>query len=226
MSIQENIAVIKERINAACQRCGRDPSSIIIVAVTKTVPVDKILEARGYGITIIGENRIQEAWNKYQKLGKTDLHWHMVGHLQTNKVKRALEFMEVIQSVDSLHLAIAVNQAAMKMNKIQPVFLQVNTSGEASKFGIPPAQAGELARQISTMDHLQLKGLMTIGALTSDIQRIRACFKTLRKLKESLVAHGLSIQHLSMGMSDDFEIAIEEGATMLRIGRAIFGERN
>lgn len=225
MNIKENIAAVNERIASACDRSGRSPAEVNVIAVTKTVPVEKIIAAHACGITTFGENRVQEAWNKYQQLGTYRICWHMVGHLQTNKVKRAVEFMQVIQSLDSLHVALAVNSIAQRMNKIQEIFLQVNTSGEESKFGVTPEQACDVARQFAALDHLHLNGLMTIGAWTTDVGRIRACFKILRNLKEDIVSRGVPLRHLSMGMSDDFEIAVEEGATILRIGRAIFGER-
>lgn len=225
MTIDYNIESIRNRIAKVCDRSDRAVSEITLVAITKTEAVEKILEAQASGITIIGENRVQEAWTKYQQLKQENLCWHLVGHLQTNKVKSALQFVEIVQSVDSFRLAIEIDRIAKMMNKHQEVFMEVNTSDEITKFGVDPRNAVEIAHQINSLANLRLSGLMTIGAWTSDNQRIRACFAMLRQLKEEMMAQGLPLHHLSMGMSDDFEIAIEEGATILRIGRAIFGER-
>ncbi|NUO80369.1 YggS family pyridoxal phosphate-dependent enzyme, partial [candidate division KSB1 bacterium] len=177
-----------------------------------------------------GENRVQEAATKIPELHNRGVRpqWHLIGHLQTNKVKLALELFDVIQSVDRLQLAEVLQKRAETSNRRIEIFAQINTSGESTKFGAAPEEAVSLARELSAFSHLRLTGLMTIGALTSDIQRIRQCFRTLRELANTIAALHLPnvvMQHLSMGMTDDFEIAIEEGATIVRVGRALFGER-
>jgi pyridoxal phosphate enzyme (YggS family) len=227
MTIAENVSQIEERIAAACARSGRNRNEIKIVAITKTVDLGRIQEAINSGIKIIGENRVQEAWQKYQQLGKS-ISWHLVGHLQTNKIKRALEFADVIESVDSMHLANEINRLAEESKRIIEVFVQVNTSAEASKFGVQPEQAIGFIRRLSELNSLRVTGLMTIGAFLPDNEKVRPCFAQLRELRTQINAAGIEnvhLYHLSMGMSDDFEVAIEEGSTLIRIGRAIFGER-
>jgi len=228
MSVAQNISDIRERIAAACKRAGRQPHEVTLIAVTKTQPVSIIREAVNAGITVLGENRVQEADDKVPKLG-AEVSWHLVGHLQTNKVKKALSLFSVIQSVDSLRLAQEIQRQAEASKQTVRVFIEVNTSGEATKFGIEPKLAPELAKHIAEFPNLRLGGLMTIGALTAQTEIIRGCFQRLRELRNEI--RGSNAPHtalldLSMGMTDDFEIAIEEGATIVRIGRAIFGERN
>ncbi len=225
MSIADNFKYVTERIQAACERSGRLASQVTLLAVTKTIAAERINEAAALGLTLIGENRVQEAWTKYQQLSGLPLTWHFIGHLQSNKVNRTLQFADLIQSVDSLHLAEEINRAAGAAGRSIDIFLEVNTSAETQKFGVAPEKAEELAGSIARLPHLRLTGLMTIGALSPSIQRIRSCFQTLDALQERLNTSGLRIDHLSMGMSDDFEIAIEEGATIIRLGRALFGDR-
>jgi hypothetical protein len=228
MSVAQNILVIRERIASACQRVGRQPEEVTLVAVTKTVPVPIIREALAAGVKIIGENRVQEAEEKFAELG-SEATWHLVGHLQTNKVKKALSIFSVIQSADSLRLAQEIQRHAETTGQVNEIYMEVNASGEASKFGVEPQLAPKLAQQIAELPNLQLRGLMTIGALTADETRLRNCFRRLRELRDEInAAHfgNVEMQTLSMGMTDDFEVAIEEGSTMVRIGRAIFGERN
>jgi pyridoxal phosphate enzyme (YggS family) len=228
MSVAQNISHIRERIASACARAGRSPGEVTLVAITKTQPVALIREALNAGITVFGENRVQEAAEKIPELrdGPT---WHLVGHLQTNKVKKALSLFSVIQSVDSLRLAQEIQRQAGAAGQVVEVYVEVNTSHEDSKFGIDPNAAPELAQQIAGLPNLRLRGLMTIGALTSDANRVRSCFRRLRELRDAIGDMSLpqvDLETLSMGMTDDFEIAIEEGSTMVRVGRAIFGERN
>jgi PLP dependent protein len=225
MAIIDNLKYVTERIAAACDRSGRKTSQVSLLAVTKTVAVERIHEAAGVGLILIGENRVQEAWTKYQQLSGLPLTWHLIGHLQSNKIKRTLQFADLIESVDSLHLAAEIDRAAGAMGRQLDIFLEVNTSGETQKFGVAPEEAENLAIRIAGLPHLRLTGLMTIGALSTNSQLIRSCFKRLHALRERLNTSGLSIDHLSMGMSDDFEIAIEEGATIIRLGRALFGDR-
>ncbi len=228
MSVAQNISDIRERIAAACERAGRQPHEITLIAITKTQPVSAIREAVSAGIKVLGENRVQEAEAKVSNLG-AEVSWHLVGHLQTNKVKKALSLFSVIQSVDSLRLAQEIQRHAEVSRQTVRVFIEVNTSGEATKFGIEPKLAPELAKRIVELQNLRLSGLMTIGALTAQTGIIRSCFQKLHELRDEIRETNVldtDFLELSMGMTDDFEIAIEEGSTMVRIGRAIFGERN
>jgi len=223
MSIAENIANVKKRIEVAARRAGRDPASIRLVAATKGVTAEQIREAVNAGITEIGENRVQEAQKKFDILKDLSIRWHMIGHLQTNKVKAALEIFPVIQSVDSVKLAAEISKKAQSQIE---VFIEVNTSGEESKFGIAPGMVVELARAISGLNELKLTGLMTIGPLTANEESVRKSFRSLAELFKQI--KGLNLPHselkyLSMGMSQDFEAAIEEGSNLVRVGRAIFG---
>jgi pyridoxal phosphate enzyme (YggS family) len=224
------LETVRSRIAAACARAGRRPEEVTLVAVSKTIPPAEILAAYQGGVSCFGENRVQEAAAKIPELNAQGVQaqWHLVGHLQTNKVKSALELFEVIQSVDRLPLAEVLQRRAEQTNRNVEIFAQVNTSGESTKYGVAPHEAVSLARELSAFSHLRLTGLMTIGALTNDAHRLRQCFRTLRELAATIAALHLpnaAMRHLSMGMSDDFEIAIEEGATLVRIGRALFGER-
>lgn len=227
-SIRDNWDRVQVKVAAAAKKSGRDPDEISIVAVSKTFPVEAIQQAVGAGVNDIGENRVQEAWQKYQVLGKVAT-WHLVGHLQTNKVKRALEIFDVVHSVDSFHLAEEIDHRSQRLNRKTEVFLEVKTSDEPTKLGVEPGEAGELAVKISGLKNIHLNGLMTIGEWSTDEQRVRRCFKTLASLKEEInrdLPDPVKLRHLSMGMSGDFEWAIEEGATVVRIGTAIFGNRN
>jgi pyridoxal phosphate enzyme (YggS family) len=233
--VRARIETVSRRIDTACERAGRDPAEVTLVAVTKTVPPAMIQAAFAAGVRYFGENRVQEAAAKISPtfLRASDNEaaapqWHLIGHLQTNKARKALELFEVIQSVDSLHLAEVLQHHAALSKKRVEVFVEINTSGEATKFGAPPNQALTLARQIAALPNLQLTGLMTIGALTENEEIIRRCFRQLRELRAEIAALNLpnvSLSHLSMGMTDDFELAIAEGSTMVRVGRAIFGAR-
>jgi hypothetical protein len=223
MSIADNIKTIKTRIEQAAKRAGREASDIKLVAATKDVPVELIKEAIDAGLMDIGENRVQEARSKFDQLKDHSVTWHMIGHLQTNKVKHALEIFSVIQSVDSERLAKDISD---KANKKIDVFIEVNTSGEESKFGIAPDKAAAFARHVSGLPKLKLSGLMTIGPLSSDESKTRQSFRELLKLFKQIKELNLpavELKYLSMGMSDDYEIAVEEGSNMVRVGRAIFG---
>ena len=225
--ICENWERVKERVAEAAIRCGRAPEDILTVAVTKTVPVSRIRAAVGAGVTDIGENRVQEAWQKFQELGRIAT-WHLVGHLQTNKVKRALQIFDVIQSVDSLHLARELNRRCEQMGRDVEVLVEVKTSDEPTKYGIAPEMTADLVRAIAEMPRLRLTGLMTVGKFTPVEEEVRRCFRLLARLRKEINSMGISgvaLRHLSMGMSGDFEWAIEEGATIVRIGTAIFGPR-
>jgi len=223
-SIVANLRRVRERIVAAAERSGRDPSQIRLVIVTKGVTTDRIRKAVAAGATLLGENRIQEALPKIKALeGK--IQWHLIGHLQRNKVKQAIHRFELIHSLDSLELAHEIERRAKQAGIQQRVLIQVNLSREPSKYGVLPEDADELVRETSALPHLALEGLMTIPPPSIDPQQSRRYFRRLREKMEDQRQAGLSVRELSMGMSNDFEIAIEEGATLVRIGTAIFGPR-
>jgi hypothetical protein len=227
MSIRENVQFARNKIAEACRRSGRKSEEIELVAITKTVDVEQINEAIEAGIRVVGENRVQEAWRKFQEVGEK-AHWHMVGHLQTNKVKRVLQFADMIHSVDSVYLAREIQTQAKKLDRTIEILIQVNTSGEESKFGLEPEATIGAIEEVSTLPNLKIKGLMTIGAFLPNPEDVRPCFKLLNDLKDRVNERGITsveIGTLSMGMTNDYEIAIEEGSTMVRVGTAIFGER-
>ena len=219
-----NIAYVRSNIAEAAQRSGRSPGDITLVAVSKTVPVELVKIAYNLGVTDFGENRVQEALPKIAEFHPQGMRWHMIGHLQSNKAGKVAGAFDSVQSVDSLHLAKALNRYARKR---LPVLLQVNVSGEESKEGIALDDAPMLARQIAALPDIEVQGLMTIAPLVENPEEVRPVFRRLRNLLEQLQDElpQCSWQHLSMGMSDDYRVAIEEGATIVRIGRAIFGER-
>ncbi len=223
----ERIRQVRLRVAEAATRSGRSADDVTIIAVTKTVPIERIALAYELGLKVFGENRVQEARAKVAALPYPLIHWHLIGHLQTNKVARAVELFDLIHSVDSLHLAEALERSAAKRERTVSVLLQVNVSGEASKEGVSPAELPELAEGARRLPHLRVQGLMTIAPETDQPEEVRPVFRRLRELRDDLrerFPHG-SWDALSMGMSNDFLVAIEEGATMVRIGRAIFGER-
>ncbi|OPZ71494.1 MAG: hypothetical protein BWY83_01126 [bacterium ADurb.Bin478] len=222
--VQENLSHIHQQMAAACSRSGRSLQEVELVAVTKTVPVSRIREAIDAGVRVLGENRVQEAADKANELDR-EVVWHLVGHLQSNKVKRACEIFSVIESVDSLRLAKEIDARAGQLGRTIEVLLEVNTSNEPSKFGVAPEQVIPLAKEIALYKHIRLTGLMTVAAFLPDPQEVRPCFRLLRTLRNELQHQGVPLKHLSMGMSNDFEQAIEEGATLVRLGRALFGER-
>lgn len=208
---------------------GSIANSITIVAVSKGRPLEQIKEAVEAGITDIGENKVQEALEKYNAIRTTQyaqrIKWHLVGHLQTNKVKDAVRIFDLIQSVDSLHLAQEIDKQAARINKIQDILVEVNVSGESTKFGLKPDAAIEVIKEIARLKNIKIKGLMTIAPMVDNPQITRPYFRELRELRDKinhLRFTTYDLQLLSMGMSDDFQVAIEEGATMVRLGRAIF----
>jgi hypothetical protein len=228
MTIADNLASIQERISKAALRADRDPAAIRLVAVSKTVSAESIQQAIAAGVTILGENYVQEARNKIARIGK-QVEWHFIGHLQSNKAKYAVELFSMVHSVDRLSLAEELDQEANKQGKIVPVLIQVNISGEESKSGIDPQGTLQLLERIAALQHLAVHGLMAMPPWFEDPEDARPYFNALRKLREELAnkkIHGVSLQELSMGMSGDFEVAIEEGATLVRVGTAIFGPRN
>jgi len=225
--ISGNIEKIQQRIEAACSRCGRDPAAVRLVAVTKTVSVDKIREALAAGVTVCGENYMQEARAKIGMLPAA-ASWHFIGHLQSNKARQAAELFDLIHSVDSLHLAHALDKAAAAAGKLLRVLVQVNISGEQSKHGIDPRETVRLVREMSECSHVRVAGLMTIPPLLPSPEESRPYYAALRRLRDDmagLLPGSVSLSELSMGMSADFEVAIEEGATLVRVGTAIFGTR-
>lgn len=227
MSIRDNLERVKERIAGACERVGRHPEEVTLVAVTKTVETDRIREAVDAGVTVLGENRIQEAEPKIESLNER-VTWHMIGHLQRNKAGKAVTMFDMIQSVDSLRLARELDKRSAAAGRSMEVLVEVNTSGEETKFGIGPETAVDVIGKISELPNLAVKGLMTIGAFTDDESVVRKCFSTLRGLAEETHHAGfpnVEMHYLSMGMTSDFEPAIEEGSNMVRIGTAIFGSR-
>lgn len=223
-SISANLSHILKRIKLAAERAGRDAETIKLVAVTKNVGIPKIREAIAGGVTIIGENRIQEAREKFNEIGST-VQWHFIGHLQTNKVKYLFDIFSLIHSVDSLPLAEEIQKRAEKKGIKTDILIEVNISGEKTKFGISPEKVIPLARDISKLKNINLKGLMTIPPFSESPEDSRQYFRMLRTLVTDVKKDGIKINELSMGMSNDFEVAIEEGATIIRIGTAIFGER-
>jgi pyridoxal phosphate enzyme (YggS family) len=226
-SIQENLNRINERIDWAAHKSGRKLSEIVLVAVTKNVPAQKINQAIEAGVTIIGENRVQEFREKKAQILPVET--HMIGHLQTNKVKYAVELFNMVQSVDTYHLATEINRRCQISQKEVPILLEINTSGESTKYGYNATEVIDVLERISKLESIKVKGLMTIGPFTEKKEEIRLAFQSLKKLfininKQNIPKINMDI--LSMGMSSDFEIAIEEGSTMVRIGSAIFGPRS
>jgi PLP dependent protein len=225
--LASNIANVRSKIVAAAQRAGRAPGDITLVAVSKTVALELVQMAYNLGVTNFGENRVQDALPKIAAFHPPEVRWHMIGHLQRNKASKVIGPFFCVQSVDSLPLAQALNRHAEEEGKRLPILLQVNVSGEASKEGMTPAATPELARQIASLPYVEVQGLMTIAPLVQDAEETRPVFRELRALRDRLRTEvpACSWQHLSMGMTDDYTVAIEEGATIVRVGRAIFGER-
>jgi pyridoxal phosphate enzyme (YggS family) len=231
MSVAENIARVQEKIRTAAARAGRDPGEITLLAVSKTFAAERIREAYQASIRHFGENRVQEFAGKVDSLRDLgDARWHMIGHLQTNKAGKAAELFSAIDSVDSLKLAEKLNDSAHTAGKKLAVLIEVNVGGEAAKSGVPPDSL-ELERLLAAapqFDHLEIRGLMTVPAFTEDPQEARPFFRKLRVLRDKIEDRKLSgarMDVLSMGMSHDFEVAIEEGSTCVRVGTAIFGDR-
>lgn len=224
--IRENILRINERIFRICSKINRDPKDVCIITVSKGRSQQEIKEAVLAGITDIGENRVQEAIIKYRVLGtEYRVKWHMVGHLQTNKVKEAVKVFDLIQSVDSLLLAAEIDKQAAKNNKIQDILIQIKTSEEATKFGLKSDEAIEVIKEIAKLKNVNIKGLMTIAPIVDNPEKTRPYFRMLKELRDQLSRNSvLCTQYsvLSMGMTDDFEVALEEGSNMVRLGRAVF----
>ena len=227
-TIADNLRRVEDRIMDAAVRAGRPREEITLVAVSKTQPVAAIDEVLRAGVAVLGENRVQEAEEKFGALTGS-ASWHLVGHLQRNKVKKALEMFELIQSVDSLRLAREIGKRAVAIGSTGRVLIQVNTSGSESQFGLPPDEAADLVARASEVEGIRIEGLMTIGAFLPDPEAVRPCFARLRELSDRISGAriaGVSMDTVSMGMTSDFEVAIEEGATLVRVGTAIFGARS
>jgi pyridoxal phosphate enzyme (YggS family) len=227
--LQRNLAAVQARITAACQRVGRDPASVRLLPVSKTMDEARIRLSYAAGCRQWGENKVQEAHRKWQAMvDLADVRWSVIGHLQTNKAKLVARFATEFQALDSLRLAQALDQHLRAQGRVLDVFVQVNTSGEASKYGLPPQDVAAFLQALPAFPALRVRGLMTLALLSPETARVRQCFIGLRTLRDQLRASapaGLCLDGLSMGMSGDFEIAIEEGATVVRVGQAIFGAR-
>ena len=230
MNLEKNIDNVRRRIDEACRRCGRNPDEITLIGVTKTKPVDVINESiEKYGITTIGENKVQEIMQKYDGLSKK-AKIHLIGHLQTNKVKYIIDKVDMIHSVDTMHLADEISRRAQKCGVVMNTLVQVNVSGEESKSGVSPENLDELLEHISRLPGIKVSGLMTIAPVfDGNIENTRKVFQTLYNIfldKKQKKYDNIIMENLSMGMSGDFECAIEEGATMVRVGRTIYGDRD
>jgi len=220
-----HLEAVRARIAQAARRVGRDPSEVTIVAVTKSHPLATVRKAAGEGLKDVGENKVQEALGKMAEWPDAPVRWHLIGHLQRNKAKQAVGRFALIHSLDSVRLADALEQAAAAQGITQDVLVQVNVAREPQKDGAAPEDVDELVEHVSAQPHLALKGFMTMAPLTDDEAVVRSTFRGLRELRDRLTTHDARRTILSMGMSSDFEIAVEEGATMLRLGTVLFGER-
>jgi len=223
--IKNNLEIINKKIKKAALRADRNPEEIKLVAVTKTATIEQIEEAIKAGVKIIGESKVQEAKEKYQII-TADIEWHLVGRLQTNKVKYAVEIFDCIHSIDSIKLAKEIDKRSLQFGKITNVLVEVNVSGEETKCGIKPEEVETFLKEISKFSRIRVRGLMTIAPIVEDKEEVRPYFRKLRELSKEIKSKNIKnvrMDYLSMGMSEDFEIAIEEGANMVRIGRGIFG---
>lgn len=226
MSLKDNYFRLKKEISGVCDNAGRDPDEIKLIAVSKTFPVSDISELYELGHRDFGENKVQELGDKEHQLRDKNIFWHLIGHLQTNKVKYVIDYVSLIHSVDSIKLAEEIQRRASGASRLIDILVQINTSGEESKFGIEPVKAKDLCSNIRKLDNIRLRGLMTIGKFTDDENEIRDNFRLLRSIYDELKPVNKDFEYLSMGMTSDYRIAIEEGSNMLRIGSAIFGERD
>ncbi len=226
--ITENLDHVKERIQKACERSGRNSKDVTLVAVSKTKPEEDIMELYRAGQRDFGENYIQELRKKHDDLPK-DIRWHMIGHLQRNKVKYIAEYVTLIHSVDSMELAETIEKEAVKHNRTIPVLIEVNVAQEESKFGVSLEEAPKLAEEISTLPHVEVRGFMTSAPFVENPEDDRSVFRSLHQLSVDMKTknhNNVNVDVLSMGMTNDFEVAVEEGSTMVRVGTAIFGKRN
>jgi len=224
--VKENLEKLNTRIKEIASRVDRNPDDIKLIAVTKTATIDQIKEAISAGVKMIGENKVQEAQKKYQIFANDNIEWHLVGHLQTNKVKFAVEMFDLIHSVDSLKLAKEIDKRSIQFEKTTDILIEVNVSGEKTKYGIRPEELEYFLKGINEFSGIRIRGLMTIAPIVMNKEEVRPYFSKLRELTEKINAMAIKnvrLNYLSMGMTDDYEIAIEEGANMIRIGRGIFG---
>ncbi len=226
--ITENYDRVKSDIEETCKRIGRDPGEVTLIAVSKTKPVSDIEELISHGVTEFGENKVQEMVSKISEVSKP-VHFHLIGHLQTNKVKHAVGNAVLIHSVDSLHLAQAIEKEAAKKNLVAEILIEVNVANESSKFGLMKEDVIGLVQDISLLPHVKIKGLMTIAPFVQNPEENRVYFRTLKELLLDIKSKNIDnvdMEILSMGMTNDYKVAVEEGSTMVRVGTAIFGERN
>lgn len=224
-TFKSNLASVEDRMVLACKRAGRDRASVRLLPITKTVPAHILRYAFDAGVTSFGENKIQEAMTKHEALGDLAVDWSIVGHLQSNKVKYLTRFAWEFHALDSLRLADLLNARLEREDRFLDVYVQVNTSGEDSKFGLHPDALLPFVETLTRFSRLRPRGLMTLALFSSDMARVRPCFALLRRLRDEAVKHHAELTGLSMGMTGDFEAAIEEGATVVRVGQAIFGKR-
>jgi len=225
--VRQNLEQVRKRIAAACERCGRSPEEVTLIAVSKTKPVSMVREAMEAGAVDFGENKVQELCDKYGEIAGA-LRWHLIGHLQRNKVKYVVDKAFMIHSVDSLRLAEEIQKEAEKKGCQVDVLIEVNIGGEETKSGVEPEEAAALVREVSALSRVHIKGLMAIAPIAAEPEEARPYFARLRELRDEigrLSLPGVEMKELSMGMTGDFEVAIEEGATMVRVGTAIFGGR-
>ncbi len=226
--IKNNIEIIQDNIGKACTKSGTNPNTINIVGVTKTIDIPQIEEAIEYGISFIGENKVQEIRDKYDKINKS-VKWHMIGHLQTNKVKYIIDKVSLIHSVDSIRLAEEINKRCAKNNKTMDILVQINIAKDDSKFGINPCNIKDFIDKLSNYNNISIKGFMTIIPYVDDSEDARVYFKAMKEIFDSYktsIIKNIDMKYLSMGMTNDYIVAIEEGANMVRVGTGIFGQRN
>ena len=226
---RHNLAAVRARMDVACHRAGRDPGGVRLLPVSKTKPEASLRLAYAAGCRLLGENKVQEAFGKWEAMQDlSDLHWSVIGHLQTNKAKLVARFASEFQALDSLRVAEALERRLQAEGRALDVFVQVNTSGEASKYGLSPENVQGIIKELPSFPALRVRGLMTLALFSAEAERVRQCFILLRNLRDQLrqsAPASIGLEELSMGMSGDFEIAIEEGATVVRVGQAIFGAR-
>ena len=226
--VAENLAQVQKNINESCSKINRDPNEVTLIAVSKTKPVEMLKEAYDAGARVFGENKVQEIVDKYDQM-PSDVKWHMIGHLQRNKVKYIVDKVAMIHSVDSLRLAETIEKEAAKKAVIVPILIEVNVAQEESKFGLKPEEVLPLIEEISDFSHIQIKGLMTIAPYVDNAEENREIFRELKKLSVDIAAkniNNVTMSVLSMGMTGDYMVAVQEGATMVRVGTGIFGARN
>ena len=226
--VAENLAQVQKNINESCSKINRDPNEVTLIAVSKTQPVEMLKEAYDAGARVFGENKVQEIVDKYDQM-PSDVKWHMIGHLQRNKVKYIVDKVAMIHSVDSLRLAETIEKEAAKKAVIVPILIEVNVAQEESKFGLKPEEVLPLIEQIADFSHIRIKGLMTIAPYVDNAEENREIFRELKKLSVDIAAkniNNVTMSVLSMGMTGDYMVAVQEGATMVRVGTGIFGARN